>query len=153
MPESNFDLSSPCEESSDEEDENDISIDWVETEEEIILDHENIDNIDNNNSIIDEEICEAPEASHQTVESSRKRPANTSRVGQKKSKKAADKYTAIKWQKEPPIGGMKRRIFTGVPGISAAGTTKNLIDIFELMIIDELLDIIVKHTNLYFNKI
>ena len=58
-----------------------ISIDSVETEEEIILEHENFENIDNNNSIIDKEICEAPKASHQNVESSRKRPANTSRPG------------------------------------------------------------------------
>ena len=69
------------EESPDKEDENYICIDWVETEEEITLEHENFENIDNNNSIIDEGICEAPEASHQTVESSRKRPANTSRAG------------------------------------------------------------------------
>ena len=79
--ESNSGLSSRREESPDEEDENDIGIDWVEIEEEIILEHENFENIDNNNSIIDEEICEAPEASHQTVENSRKRPANTSRAG------------------------------------------------------------------------
>ena len=81
MLESNSDLSSRREESPDEEDENDISIDWVEIEEEIILEHENFENIDNNNSIIDEEICAAPEASDQTVESSRKRPAKTSRTG------------------------------------------------------------------------
>ena len=59
----------------------DIGIDCVETEEEIISEHENFENIDNNNSIIDEEIWEAPEASHQTIDSSRKRPSNTSRPG------------------------------------------------------------------------
>ena len=79
--ESNSDLSSRREESPDEEDENDISIDWVEIEEEIILEHENFENIDNNNSIIDEQICEALEASDQTVESSRKRSTNTSMAG------------------------------------------------------------------------
>ena len=79
--ESNSGLSSRREESPDEEDENDIGIDWVEIEEEIILEQENFENIDNNNSIIDEQICEAPEASDQTVESSRKRPANTSMAG------------------------------------------------------------------------
>ena len=53
MLESNSDLSSRSKESSDGEDENDISIAWVEIEEKIILEHENIDNIENNNSIID----------------------------------------------------------------------------------------------------
>ena len=76
-----------------------ISIDSG-TEEEITLEeHEDIDNIDNSNSIIDEEISEALEASHQTGESSRKRPANTSRAGQKKRKKPKDKYAGIIWQK------------------------------------------------------
>ena len=79
-----------------------------------------IDNIDNNNSIIDEEISEAPKS--------------TSRARQKKEKIVTDKYAGIKWQKEPPIGGMKKRLLSGVPGISAAVTTENPIDIFELMI-------------------
>ena len=56
-------------------------------------------------------------------------------------------YTEIKSQKEPPIGGMKRRLFTGVPGISAVVRTKNLIDIFELMITEELSDIIAEHND------
>ena len=60
--ESDSDLSSLSEESSDEEDENDISID-SETEEEIILE-EHEDTIDNT----DEETSEAPDASHQTVQ-------------------------------------------------------------------------------------
>ena len=126
--ESDFDLSSLSEESSDEEEENDISID-SETEEEIILEeHENI--IDN----IDEEISEAPDASHQTVEKdTRKRPAKTSKPGQNKRKNTTDKYEGIEWQKEPPICGMKRKLFTGVPGISAAVVTESPIDIFELL--------------------
>ena len=78
---------------------------------------------------------------------------NTSRTGQKKRKKPTDKYTGIKWQKEHPTGGMKRRLFTGVSGISAAVTAENLIDVFEFMITDELLIIFVEHTNLCFNKI
>ena len=80
--ESDSDLSSLSEESSDEEDKNNISID-SETEEKIILEeHEDI--IDN----IDEETSEAPDASHQTVEKdTRKRPANTSKAGQNKRKK------------------------------------------------------------------
>ena len=46
-----------------------------------------IDNIDNNNiSLIDKEISEAPEPSHQTVASSRKRPVSTSRARKKKKK-------------------------------------------------------------------
>ena len=90
--ESDFDLSSLSEESSDEEEENDISID-SETEEEIILEeHENI--IDN----IDEEISEAPDASHQTVEKdTRKRPAKTFKPGQNKRKNTTDKY---EWQNQ-----------------------------------------------------
>ena len=117
--ESDFDLSSLSEEASDEEDENDISID-SDTEEEILLEEllKDIDNIDNNNSIIDEEICEAPEA---FVESSRKRLASTSREGQKK-KNPTYNYEAVKWQKELLIGGMKRSFFTGVLGISALFT-------------------------------
>ena len=73
--ESDSDLSSLSEESSDEEDENNICID-SETQEEIILEeHEDIDNID-------EETSEAPDASHQTVETdTRKRPGNTSKAG------------------------------------------------------------------------
>ena len=59
------------------------------------------------------------EASQQTVESSRKRLKNTSRAGQtEKRKKNIDKYAGIKWQKEPPIGGMKKILFIGVPCIS-----------------------------------
>ena len=46
--------------------------------------------------------------------------------------------------KEPLIGGMKRKLFNGVPGISATVTTERLIDIFELMITDELVEIIVE---------
>ena len=42
---------------------------------------------------------------------------------------------------------MKRRLFTGVPDISAVVRTKNLINIFELMITDELSDIIVEHND------
>ena len=64
---SDSDLSSLSEESSNEEDGNHIIID-SETEEEIYEEHEDIDNFDNN-SIIDEEISEAPEASQQIVES------------------------------------------------------------------------------------
>ena len=137
--ESDSDLSSLSEESSDEEDENDIQID-SETEEEIILEeHEDI--IDN----IYEETSEAPDASHQTAEKdTRKRAANTSKAGQNKRKKPTEKYEGIKWQKEPPIGGMKRRLFTGVPGISATVATEGPIDIFELMITDELVEIIGK---------
>ena len=128
--ESDSDLSSLSEESSDEEDENNICID-SETQEEIILEeHEDIDNID-------EETSEAPDASHQTVEKdTRKRPANTSKAGQNKRKRLTEKYEGIKWQKEPPIGGMKRRLFTGVPGISATVAIDSPSDIFELMITD-----------------
>ena len=137
--ESDSDLSSLSEESSVEEDENDICID-SETEEEIILEeHEDI--IDN----IDEETSEAPDASHQTVEKdTRKRPANTSKAGQNKRKRLTERYEGIKWQKEPPIGGMKRRLFTGVPGISATVATESPIDIFELMITNEFVEIIVE---------
>ena len=42
---------------------------------------------------------------------------------------------------------MKRRLFTGVPGISAVVRTKNLIDFFELMITEELSDIIAEHND------
>ena len=145
--ESDSDLSSLSEESSDEEDKNNISID-SETEEKIILEeHEDI--IDN----IDEETSEAPDASHQTVEKdTRKRPANTSKAGQNKRKKPTDKYDGIKWQKELPTSGMKRRLFTGVPGISATVVTERPINIFELMITDELVEIIVEQTNLYFQQ-
>ena len=136
---SDSDLSSLSEESSDEEDENDICID-SETEEEIIFEeHEDI--IDN----IDEETSEAPDASHQTAgKDTRKRPANTSKAGQNKRKKPTEKCEEIKCQKEPPIDWMKRRLFTGVPGISATVATESPIDIFELMITDELVEIIVE---------
>ena len=94
--ESDSDLSSLSEKSSDEEDENDICID-SETEEKIILEeHEDI--IDN----IDEETSEAPDASHQTEEKdTRKRPANTSKAGQNKRKNPTEKYEGIKWQEKP----------------------------------------------------
>ena len=147
--ESDSDLSSLSEESSDEEDENDICID-SETEEEIILEeHEDI--IDN----IDEETSEAPDTSHQTVEKdTRKRPANTSKARQNKRKRLTEKYEGIKWQKEPTIGGMKRRLFTGVPGISATVATESPIDIFELMITNEFVEITVEQKKTYtFNKI
>ena len=125
--ESDSDLSSLSEESSDEEDENDISID-SETEEEIILEEHEYIIIGN----IDEETSEVPDASHQTVEKDiRKRPANTSKVGQNKRKKPTDKYEGIKWQKEPPIGGIKR-LFIGVPGISATVATGNQLTFLNL---------------------
>ena len=94
--ESDSDLSSLSEKSSDEEDENDICID-SETEEKIILEeHEDI--IDN----IDEETSEAPDASHQTVEKyTRKRPANISQAGQNKRKNPTEKYEGVKWQEKP----------------------------------------------------
>ena len=89
----------------DEQDENNISIN-SETEEETVLEeHQDIDNNDTNNSIIDEEISEAPEASHHTIEGSRKRATNTSRAGQKKRKKPTDKYEGIKWQKNHKVVG------------------------------------------------
>ena len=47
---------------------------------------------------------------------------------------------------------MKRRLFTGVPGIPGTVSTESPIDIFELMITDELVDIIVEQTNLYFQQ-
>ena len=47
---------------------------------------------------------------------------------------------------------MKRRLFIGVPGISATVVTESPIDIFELMITDELVEIIVEQTNLYFQQ-
>ena len=47
---------------------------------------------------------------------------------------------------------MKRRLFTGVPDISGKVVTESPIDIFELMITDELVDIIVEQTNLYFQQ-
>ena len=65
-----------------------------------------------------------------------------------KRKKPTSKYAGIKWQKEPPIDGTKLRLFTGVSRTSAAVTTENPIDIFELMITDEHLEIIVEQTNL-----
>ena len=74
------------EEFSDEDDENDISI-GSETEGKIILEeHTDIDNIDNNTSIIAAEI-EVPEASCQTVKSSRKRLANILQGRMKEKKK------------------------------------------------------------------
>ena len=39
---------------------------------------------------------------------------------------------------------MKRRLFTGVPGISATVATESPIDIFELMITNEFVEIIVE---------
>ena len=45
-----------------------------------------------------------------------------------------------------------RRLFTGVPGISATVARESPIDIFELMITDELVEIIVEQTNLYFQQ-
>ena len=54
--------------------------------------------------------------------------------------------------KKPPVGGMKKRLFTGVPGISATVATENPINIFELMISDDPVDIIVEQTNLYFQQ-
>ena len=47
---------------------------------------------------------------------------------------------------------MKRRLSIGVPGISTTVSTDSPIDIFELMITDELVDIIVEQTNLYFQQ-
>ena len=128
--ESDSDLSSLSEESSDEEDKNDISID-SETEEEIILEEHEYIIIGN----IDEETGEAPDASHQTVEKdTRKRPANTSKVGQNKRKKPTDKYEGIKWQKEPPIGGIKR-LFIGVPGISTTVATGSQLTFLNLRLL------------------
>ena len=149
--ESHSDLSSleeySHEVSSDGQDKDDICID-SEAEEEIILEeHEDI--IDN----IDKETSEVPDASHQNVEKdTRKRPANTFKAGQYKRKKPTEKYHGIKWQKEPPIGGMKRRLFTGVPGISTTVATESTIDIFEFMITNELVEIIAEQTNLYFQQ-
>ena len=146
--ESDSDLSSLSEESSDEEDENNISID-SETENEIILEEHEDTIIDK----IDEETSEAPDASHQIVEKdTRKRPANSSKAEQNKRKKPTDVYEGIKWQKEPAIGGMKKRLFTGAPGISATAATETPIDIFELMITGELVEIIVEQTNLHFQQ-
>ena len=84
--ESDSDLSSLSEESSDEEDKNDIYID-SETKEEIILEeHEDI--IDN----INKETSQAPDVFYQTVErDTRKRPANTSKAAHTKQKKKSHK--------------------------------------------------------------
>ena len=42
-----------------------------------------------------------------------------------------------------------KRLFIGVPGISATVTAGSPIDIFEFMITGELVEIIVEQTNLY----
>ena len=47
---------------------------------------------------------------------------------------------------------MKRRLFTGAPGISAAVVIESPIDIFKLMIANEFVEIIVEQTNLYFQQ-
>ena len=43
---------------------------------------------------------------------------------------------------------MQRKVFTGIPGISAAVGTVNRINIFELMITCEILEIVVEQNNL-----
>ena len=55
-------------------------------------------------------------------------------------------------QRGQSIGGMKRRLFTKVPGISATVLTESPIDICELIITDEFVEIIVEQTNLYFQQ-
>ena len=40
-----------------------------------------------------------------------------------------------------------KRLFIGAPGMSATVTTENPINIFELLITDELLEVIVEQTN------
>ena len=48
--------------------------------------------------------------------------------------------------------GMQRKVFTGIPGIFAAVSTVNPINIVELMIITEILETIVEKTTYTFNQ-
>ena len=117
--ESDLDLSSLGEESLYEEDEKDISIDSETVDDVILEEHEDII-IDN----IDEETSEAPEAFHQTVEKdTRKDMQIRPRQDKTKEKNPKDKYKGNKWQKEQPFGGMKRKLFAGVPRISTTVAT------------------------------
>lgn len=72
--------------------------------------------------------------------------------GTSNKKKKVGKYDELEWQKDPLVGDMKKQQFIGTPGISYAVQSTEAIDIFEMMITDDLVEYITKQTNLCFKQ-
>jgi len=70
--------------------------------------------------------------------------------GKAKKQRTVDKFENAKWQKEAPLGDMKRLQFYGTPGVSNIIQSDDPLEIFELMLTNEIVDYITQQTNLYF---
>ena len=67
-------------------------------------------------------------------------------------KKKVGKYDELEWQKDPPVQDMKKQQFIDTLGMLHAVQSTEPIDIFEMMITDELVEYIATQTNLYFKQ-
>ena len=69
-----------------------------------------------------------------------------------KKKKKVVKYDELEWQKNPPVGDMKKQQFIWTPGILYAVQSTDPINIFQMMINNEFVEYIATKTNLYFKQ-
>ena len=70
----------------------------------------------------------------------------------KTREKTVSKYQNAKWQKEPPVEGMKKIQFFGTPCVSNQVQSVKPLDILELMFTDERVGHITQQTNLYLKQ-
>ena len=124
-----------------------------ETEEEIILEEDEYDN----QNIVDMNVDSASQTHNNDSVNNNSSSSSTivtpaTRKRGTKRKKVIDKYSSTKWVEEPPVGNMTRRQFIGVPGLGHEVKNKEPIELFELMITDELVEYITEQTNLYFKQ-
>ena len=70
----------------------------------------------------------------------------------KKAKKGSDIYNKLCWTSTEPPQPMRRYLFDGKPGVDDIVQSCNLLEIFELIITDEIVNHIVTYSNLYANQ-
>ena len=124
-----------------------------ETEEEIILEEDDYDN----QNIVDMNVDSASQTHNNDSVNNNSSSSSTivtpaTRKRGTKRKKVIDKYSSTKWVEEPPVGNMTCWQFIGVPGLGHKVKNKEPIELFELMITDELVEYITEQTNLYFKQ-
>ena len=70
----------------------------------------------------------------------------------KKAKKVSDIYNKLCWTSTEPPQPMRRYLFDGKPGVNDIVQSCNLLESFELIITDEIVNHIVTYLNLYANQ-
>ena len=108
-------------------------------------------------SDMNENLEEPPQLDPDTADSSapktrpRTRPNNAKKYNDKYNKHN-DKYNELSWTSTEPPQPRRRHSFDGRPGINVIVQSCDPLEIFELIVTDEIVDHIVTYSNLYVNQ-